>query len=75
MKTLEDRILAKIGYEIRMERKIKELCELMVENMEEEAVYEYAAQAGEIMCLMPDWKREETIDALIASQKAVQYGD
>ena len=75
MKTLEDRILAKIGYEIRMERKIKELIELWAENMEEEAVYECADQTASVMRLMPDWAREETIDALIASQKAVQYGD
>lgn len=74
MKTLQDRILAKIGREIRMERKISELCELWADNMEEEAVYECAEQTASLMRLMPDWLREEMLDSLIAEMKAVEYG-
>ena len=74
MMTLQDRILAKIGREIRMERKISELCELWAENMEE-AVYECAEQTGSFLHLMPDWLQEETLDSVLAEMKAVQYGD
>ena len=73
--TLYDRILAKIGREIRIERKISELCELWAENMEESAVYELADQTGGIMRLMPDYLQEEMLDNLITELKAVQYGD
>lgn len=73
MKTLEDRILAKIGREIRMERKVSELCELWADNMEEEAVYECAEQTASLMRLMPDWLREEMLDFLIAEMRAFEY--
>lgn len=75
MMTLQDRILAKIGREIRMERKISELCELWAENMEEEAVYECEEQTGNLLHLLPDWLQEETLDSMLAEMKAVQYGD